>query len=124
MKENIGEGLIRIGAMKREQVETVLTRQRSGDKRLFGEIAIELGYVDDLAIKKYLKLKTCCCTYSHSCHFYDISKPTFGNQRLKELYCEEWPEKCAIFQQKKAGKPVSITLWPTGNLKGMPALQK
>jgi hypothetical protein len=28
-----------------------------GDRRLFGEIAIELGYIDDLAIRKYLSSK-------------------------------------------------------------------
>jgi len=55
--EKIGEGLIRIGAMTEEQVQDVLKRQREGDNRLFGEIAISLGYVDDEAIRKYLESK-------------------------------------------------------------------
>ena len=41
LADNIGDVLIRIGAMKKYQVEDVLRAQRAGDKRLFGEIAIE-----------------------------------------------------------------------------------
>ncbi len=55
--ERIGEGLIRIGAIKKEAVDDVLSRQTAGDKRLFGEIAIDLGYIDDQAIKDYLESK-------------------------------------------------------------------
>lgn len=55
--ERIGEGLIRIGAMKKEAVDDVLSRQTAGDKRLFGEIAIDLGYIDDQAIMNYLESK-------------------------------------------------------------------
>jgi hypothetical protein len=55
--ERIGEGLIRIGAMTQDQVDEVLKIQNGGDKRLFGEIAIELGYIDDRAIKDYLDRK-------------------------------------------------------------------
>jgi hypothetical protein len=55
--ERIGEGLIRIGAMKQKEVDDVLSRQSGGDKRLFGEIAIELGYIDDQAIRNYLESK-------------------------------------------------------------------
>ena len=54
MSETIGEGLIRIGAMTEEQVQDVLKKQEKGDARLFGEIAMELGYVDEDAIMKYL----------------------------------------------------------------------
>jgi len=52
--ERIGEGLVRIKAMTQDQVDHVLKIQDGGDKRLFGEIAIELGYIDDQAIKAYL----------------------------------------------------------------------
>jgi len=52
--EKIGDGLIRIGAMTRRQVDDVLNRQKHGDDRLFGEIAIELKYVDDNSIWDYL----------------------------------------------------------------------
>jgi hypothetical protein len=41
-----------------------------------------------------------------------------SNQRLKELYCEQLHDKCAIFQTKSVGRPISITLWPTGKLAG------
>jgi len=52
--ERIGEGLVRIKAMTQDQVDHVLKIQDGGDKRLFGEIAIEFGYIDDQAIKAYL----------------------------------------------------------------------
>jgi hypothetical protein len=55
IEEKIGEGLVRIGAMTLEQVEDVLKRQNNGDQRLFGEIAVQLGYVDIEAIINYLK---------------------------------------------------------------------
>ena len=55
IEEKIGEGLVRIGAMSKEQVDTVLKLQREGDKRLFGEIAVEQGFVDIQAIISYLK---------------------------------------------------------------------
>jgi len=57
MEERIGQGLIRIGAMSEEQVKDILARQKDGTNKLFGEIAIELGYVDDEAIKRYLDSK-------------------------------------------------------------------
>jgi hypothetical protein len=57
MEERIGEALVRIGAMKSYQVDDVLRLQAGGDRRMFGEIAIELGYIDDQAIRKYLSSK-------------------------------------------------------------------
>lgn len=57
MEERIGEGLIRIGAMTEEQVKDVLARQKAGTNRMFGEISIELGYIDDEAIQNYLDSK-------------------------------------------------------------------
>jgi hypothetical protein len=57
MEERIGEALVRIGAMTPEQVEAVLEIQRGGDPRLFGEIAIEKGFINDQAIKGYLDSK-------------------------------------------------------------------
>ncbi len=54
MENRIGEFLVQIGAMKQYQVDDVLRVQKKGDQRMFGEIAIELGYVNDEAIKKYL----------------------------------------------------------------------
>ena len=55
IEEKIGEGLVRIGGMTKEQVDIVLKLQREGDKRLFGEIAVEQGFVDIQAIIDYLK---------------------------------------------------------------------
>ena len=55
MENRIGEFLVQIGAIKQYQVDDVLRLQKDGDTRLFGEIAIELGYIDDEAIKKYVE---------------------------------------------------------------------
>jgi hypothetical protein len=54
MPHRIGDFLVKIGAMTPEQVEDVLKRQRGGDTRIFGEIALELRYLDDTAIKRYV----------------------------------------------------------------------
>ncbi len=54
MENRIGEFLVQIGAMQQYQVDDVLRVQQNGDSRMFGEIAIELGYINDAAIKKYL----------------------------------------------------------------------
>jgi hypothetical protein len=114
-EERIGDTLIRIGAMTRDQVEVVLRRQKAGDSRLFGEIALELGMIDDTAIQEYLNIKP-GCRFQGDCHFRTIKNMNASNQLLKERYCDQWPEKCAIYQHKAVGKPVTITLWPTGKL--------
>jgi hypothetical protein len=57
MENRIGEFLVQIGAIKQYQVDDVLRLQKEGDTRLFGEIAIELAYIDDEAIKKYLEYR-------------------------------------------------------------------
>jgi hypothetical protein len=57
MTEKIGDVLVLIGAMKQQQVDEVLRKQKAGDKRIFGEIAIEMGYIDDGALKRYVEYK-------------------------------------------------------------------
>jgi hypothetical protein len=57
MSERIGEFLVRIGVMTGEQVQEVLQAQKAGDTRLFGEIAIEFGYINDEILKKYVEAK-------------------------------------------------------------------
>jgi hypothetical protein len=54
MPNRIGDFLLKIGAMTPEQVEEVLRLQEGGDTRIFGEIALELGYLNDDAIKRYV----------------------------------------------------------------------
>ena len=54
MTDRIGDFLVKIGVMKPELVENVLRAQKAGDKRRFGEIAIELHYINDDAIKRYV----------------------------------------------------------------------
>jgi hypothetical protein len=55
-RERIGEFLIEIGSMTAEQRDDILRRQAGGDRRLFGEIARALGYVDKGAIDRFLCL--------------------------------------------------------------------
>jgi hypothetical protein len=43
--ERIGERLVASGAMKPEDVESVLRLQSNGDPRLFGEIAADENYI-------------------------------------------------------------------------------
>ncbi len=50
----IGDFMVSIGAMKAWQVQDVLLEQTLGDSRIFGEIAISFGYIDDDAVKRYL----------------------------------------------------------------------
>ena len=55
LEEKIGAALVRRDAMTEENVEAVLKLQRAGDKRLFGEIAIELGFLDVRELIDYLR---------------------------------------------------------------------
>jgi len=78
MSEKIGEGLVRIGAMTQAQMEEVLRRQKAGDGRLFGEIAIGLGFINDEALQSYLGIKP-ECRFRASCHFYAIQEKVASN---------------------------------------------
>jgi hypothetical protein len=51
--KRIGEILVLMRTMKPEQVESVLAAQRAGDKRLFGAIALSLGFIEDTALRRY-----------------------------------------------------------------------
>jgi hypothetical protein len=56
MADRIGEFLVEIGAMSDSQVVIVIDHQKAGDQRLFGEIAMELGYLaDNEPIDKFLE---------------------------------------------------------------------
>lgn len=55
MAEKIGEFLLRIGVMAEYQLQEVLNAQKSGDSRMFGEIAIDFGYINDEVMKKYIE---------------------------------------------------------------------
>jgi len=56
MSDKIGEFLVRTGAMTASQVTHVINHQKEGDLRLFGEIAMELGYLaDNEPIDKFLE---------------------------------------------------------------------
>ncbi|HET6452758.1 MAG TPA: hypothetical protein VFI08_15675 [Spirochaetia bacterium] len=58
MPDRIGEYLVTIGALTSSQVTVVVNHQKAGDGRLFGEIAMELGYLDDSEpIDKFLEIQ-------------------------------------------------------------------
>lgn len=57
MTERIGDGIVRIGAMSEEQRDKVLQIQNDGDERMFGEIAIDLKFIDDQAILDFMVSK-------------------------------------------------------------------
>jgi len=57
MGEKIGEFLIEIGKMNRSEVDTVLERQKGGDGRLFGQIALEMGLIEDDALRRFIEYK-------------------------------------------------------------------
>lgn len=53
-QERIGDFLVKIGAMSHEERDEVVKTQQSQPGRLFGEIAIELGYIRDDAVDAFL----------------------------------------------------------------------
>jgi hypothetical protein len=55
IEEKIGNALIRREAMRREEVEAVLKLQNAGDDRLFGEIAVDIGFLDVRELIDYLR---------------------------------------------------------------------
>jgi hypothetical protein len=59
-KSRLGEALVQRGAMTEEQVKQVLLKQReeSGVDKLFGEIAVELHFVDPQTIEDILDQNT------------------------------------------------------------------
>ena len=51
----IGEGLVRMGEMTEEQVQKVLEAQQNGDGRLFGEIAVDMDFIDVGSVIRYME---------------------------------------------------------------------
>ena len=57
-KERIGEYLVRMREIRPNQVEIVLLRQQCGDRRPFGEIAVDLRYIRPSALYGYLAVES------------------------------------------------------------------
>lgn len=51
----IGEGLVRMGEMTEAQVLKVLALQKDGDERLFGEIAVDMDFIDVGSVIRYIE---------------------------------------------------------------------
>lgn len=54
-KEKIGEILLRHEEILPHQVENILLRQECGDRRRFGEIAVDLRYIQGTTLTTYLQ---------------------------------------------------------------------
>jgi malate dehydrogenase (oxaloacetate-decarboxylating) len=55
VQERIGEGLVRLGILTQAHCDEVIALQSGGDRRLFGEIALELGHLDFDTLIDYLR---------------------------------------------------------------------
>ncbi|MGO8693137.1 MAG: hypothetical protein ACLQMF_05625 [Rectinemataceae bacterium] len=53
MSVKIGDFLLGIGALSKDQIEEIFNAQKAGDGRKFGEIAIARGYMDGSALTKF-----------------------------------------------------------------------
>lgn len=52
--ERLGELLVRMGALKEDQVRQILEYQEKNPGMLFGQIAIKLGFITNEVLEKYL----------------------------------------------------------------------
>ncbi len=52
--EKIGEFLVRIEEIRPQQVENILLRQQCGDRRRFGEIAVDLRYIEKQKLEEFV----------------------------------------------------------------------
>ena len=55
VEQKIGQALLQRGVLDEKSIDAVLKLQRAGDKRLFGEIAIDLGVLDVRELMDYLR---------------------------------------------------------------------
>ncbi|MBI9104969.1 MAG: hypothetical protein JEY99_21310 [Spirochaetales bacterium] len=55
LTEKIGQGLVRAGEISQDDVDFVLRKQKDGDSRLFGEIAVDMGIVDLMAVIRFIE---------------------------------------------------------------------
>ena len=58
MDEKIGQSLIRLDLLSFEQAEEIFRIQEEGPHRLFGEIALELGYITREDLNEYRSIQT------------------------------------------------------------------
>ena len=55
--ERLGEFLVRLGALTQDQVAEVLSKQAKEPTKLFGRIAMELGFTESGKIDSFLETK-------------------------------------------------------------------
>lgn len=52
------------------------------------------------------------CPYVSSCHFFSIANPTPHTEQLLERYCQKTFWACEIFNTRKRGRIITITMTP------------
>jgi len=52
--ERLGEMLVRLGALSEDQVQEILTYQKEHPGMLFGQIAVQFGYITEEKLNAYL----------------------------------------------------------------------
>jgi len=52
--ERLGDMLVRLGALSKQQVAEVLRYQKEHPGMLFGQIAVQLGFITEQILNKYL----------------------------------------------------------------------
>lgn len=57
MREKIGQYLVRLDYLSFEQAEEVVRIQQENPGRKFGEIAVELGYIDRDILEEYIAMQ-------------------------------------------------------------------
>ena len=53
--QRFGEFLVKVGELNEQQVADILEYQQKNLGKLFGQIAVELGFMSDETLNKYLK---------------------------------------------------------------------
>lgn len=52
--ERLGEFLVRIGVLTQQQVQEILKYQQEHPQMLFGQIAVQFGYINEEKLNLYL----------------------------------------------------------------------
>ena len=109
MRKKIGEVLIDVGLITRDQLEQVLVLQKGGNKRL-GKVLIELGYLEEMQIAEALSKQ-------FSIPLVDCSKYNVSREVLA-LVPKDVAEKKIIFPMESRDKVLTVVMadpldWPS-----------
>jgi hypothetical protein len=54
--QRFGEFLVKVGELNEQQVAKILEYQQKNPGKLFGQIAVQLNFMSDESLNKYLKI--------------------------------------------------------------------